>query len=133
MKVRLPQPPIHGFGHRLKEARTRKNIKQWYLSELTGISDNALSNYENDRNLPEIWKLITLCEVLDVDADWLLFGKGEVSSRDEELSHWKHIVDTLYHRHIIDSAQRQTIYENMLEYQLNLKERREFEKNGTVS
>lgn len=131
--MKTPQKAIAGFGQRLKQTRIKKGIKQWYLSELTGISDNLLSKYENDYNSPQINNLVSLCKVLDVSADWLLFGKGEISSRDEELAHWKHIVDTLYHRHIIDSAQRQTIYENMLEYQLNLKERREFEKNGTVS
>lgn len=131
--MKTPQKAIAGFGERLKQTRIKKGIKQWYLSELTGISGNLLTKYENNYNSPQVNNLVSLCRVLGVSADWLLFGKGEVSSRDEEFVHWKHVIDTLYHRQIIDSSQRLTIYENMLEYQLNLKERREFEKNGTVS
>lgn len=65
------------FRDRLKEARMAKGFKQIELSELIGLSKNAVSNYENGTSNPNVDVLYKIFDVLDVDPNFLF--QDEVS------------------------------------------------------
>lgn len=56
----------------LKQARTRKGLKQEELAKLVGKSKNVISNWERGDNKPDADTLFELCDILNVDANFLL-------------------------------------------------------------
>lgn len=62
-----------GFAERLQQARLKKGYKQNELSLLIGRSKNTVSNYENGISKPNLDDLIKLMNLLEVDANFLLY------------------------------------------------------------
>lgn len=66
------------FTERLKQARLNKG---WSLKQLADacaqkyvdlkMNTSSLSNWENDRAVPNIYAVKVLCDVLDVSIDWI--------------------------------------------------------------
>lgn len=56
----------------LKEARTKKGLTQGELANLLGKTKNVISNWERGDNKPDADTLFELCDILDVDANYLL-------------------------------------------------------------
>jgi transcriptional regulator with XRE-family HTH domain len=68
------------LGTRLKEAREAKNLKQSELAAMIGVNSGAvISNWEKDINKPDVEKLPSLCESLEVDITYLLDFNAEVN------------------------------------------------------
>lgn len=61
------------FGHRLKQAREKKKLYQHELATLLNITDGTISNYEKGIAFPRWDKIIKLCEILDVDPNYLFW------------------------------------------------------------
>lgn len=73
------------IGTRLKEWRKLNQLKTTEISENTGISTGALSNYENDKREISSNFLLKLKEVYDADIYYILTGvKNEALSKDEK-------------------------------------------------
>lgn len=64
------------FGSILEELRKDRKMTQKELSEVIFVTTGTISNYENDRYLPDIEKLIMLADYFNVTIDYLL---GRVS------------------------------------------------------
>ncbi|MDD6181137.1 MAG: helix-turn-helix domain-containing protein [Desulfovibrionaceae bacterium] len=62
------------LGERLKELRAGKT--QRWLAEQLGIPQTTLSNYEKDKNEPNIALIHAITAMFAVRTDWLLFGSG---------------------------------------------------------
>lgn len=62
------------FGKRLKEVRKEKHITQSELSEITGISIQAISSYETGQYAPVADYLIDIASALNVSLDYLVCG-----------------------------------------------------------
>ena len=60
------------FGSRLSELRRKKNISQVNLSVACEISQETISTYENDKNMPSCEVLINLANYLGTTTDYLL-------------------------------------------------------------
>ena len=61
--------------HRLRVARTRKNLSIEKTAQLSGISSARL--YRIERGLdPRISEIRALCQCLDISADWWLLGRS---------------------------------------------------------
>lgn len=60
------------FGTRLKYARECHGYSQRELSEKSGVSNAAISRYENDLQEPTVSILKALCLSLDISSDELL-------------------------------------------------------------
>ena len=60
------------FGKNLKEIRTSKHITQIELSEMIGVSQQQLSNYEKSKGYPSVDVLLKLCKILDCSPNKLL-------------------------------------------------------------
>ena len=60
------------LAQNLKLARIKKGYKQEELAKLVGKSKNVISNWERGDNKPDADTLFDLCDILGVDANYLL-------------------------------------------------------------
>lgn len=65
-------------GERISTLRRDRNISQYQLSKLLGVSRQAVSKWENGQSSPDTVNLIQLADVLDVDVEYLATGKKPV-------------------------------------------------------
>lgn len=68
-------------GNLIKEARTRKKYTQRELGDLLGVTNKAVSRWENGESFPDIGILETLSKVLEIKIQDIVVG--EVQSDDE--------------------------------------------------
>lgn len=62
-------------GIRIAQLRQDRGFKQADLADLLHISASAVGMYEQGRRLPSLNTVISLCQIFDVTADYLLTGK----------------------------------------------------------
>jgi len=62
------------LGERIAKRRKVLNLTQDDVAEATGLSNNHISNIENNHSIPSIETLLKICEALDVTPDYLLLG-----------------------------------------------------------
>ncbi len=62
-----------GFGKRLHDLRTKKNMTQGELAERLGVTGQAVSKWENDQSYPDITLIPTIATIFNVEIDYL-FG-----------------------------------------------------------
>jgi len=60
------------IGIRIKSKRESKKLTQEELAELTGLTNNYISNIERTRSKPSIETLIKICNALEVTPDYIL-------------------------------------------------------------
>lgn len=63
------------FGLRVKNIRESMNMTKEDFAKLLGISGQYLGLVEHGKNYLSIEKLKTLCDISNLSADYLLFGK----------------------------------------------------------
>ena len=78
------------IGKFIAERRRSVNLTQMQLAEKLGITDRAVSKWENGRAMPDSSIMLELCEVLGISVNELLCG--ELSKRED---HGKEIDGTL--------------------------------------
>lgn len=59
-------------AERIKELRLEKNLTQTALAKATGISQNAIAQWENESRTPNINAVIVLANFFEVSTDYLL-------------------------------------------------------------
>jgi transcriptional regulator with XRE-family HTH domain len=69
------------FGTRLKAARKQAHYTQVELGKKIGALHNSISNWEKNRNDPDMATMEKLCRILGVSANYLVLG-DEVESVD---------------------------------------------------
>lgn len=62
------------LGERIAKRRKVLNLTQDDVAEATGLSNNHISNIENNHSIPSIETLVKICNVLDVTPDYFLLG-----------------------------------------------------------
>lgn len=67
--------PLEGFGERLREAIYGSGYSTNQLEKLCNVNHSNISRYMTEDMAPSAWTLASLCKVLKVSADYLLFGK----------------------------------------------------------
>lgn len=67
------------IGDRLLALRKKLNLTQNYLAEITEVSQSNYSKYEKNIIEPNYSFLTKIIDKLDVDSEWLLFGKGTIN------------------------------------------------------
>ncbi len=60
--------------NRIKELRTKNNIKQTELCKRLGVSQAALSGWETGKYEPDVESLKIMADIFDVSVDYLLGG-----------------------------------------------------------
>ncbi|MBU1145232.1 MAG: helix-turn-helix domain-containing protein [Firmicutes bacterium] len=63
------------IGNFICEIRKRKGYSQAQLGDLVGVSNKAVSKWENGRGLPDTLLLLKLSEILEVSVDEILKGE----------------------------------------------------------
>lgn len=71
------------FSIRLREARIAAGLNQSQASRLLEISQAYVSMMESNYRLPDAPLVARLCEIYDVDANWLL-GLSDESNLDPQ-------------------------------------------------
>ena len=60
------------IGQAMKAARKRSGLSQYQLSAMTGITREAISNYERDITNPQIFTVCAIADVLNMSIDELV-------------------------------------------------------------
>jgi len=63
---------MDSLGQRIVQYRTKAGLTQKALASAIGVSPQALSYYENDRNDPPTTVLVKIAEILNITGDKLL-------------------------------------------------------------
>ena len=66
-------------GNLIREARTKKNYTQSKLGDLLGVSNKAVSRWENGESFPDVGILENLATVLDIRIQDIITGNTEVN------------------------------------------------------
>lgn len=65
------------LGRQIKKYRNEQSLSQEELADKVFVSRQTVSNWENDKNYPDIKSLLLLSEVFDVSLDSLVKGDIE--------------------------------------------------------
>lgn len=60
------------FSQRLQQLRERKKISRKSLSELCGLSSDAVRRYERGEAEPTLHSLIAIAEYFEITVDYLI-------------------------------------------------------------
>ena len=82
------------IGKFIAELRKEKKMTQIDLANKLGITDRAISKWENGRGLPDLSLLTPLCEILDVSINELLSG-SRLDKKDYQEKLEKNIIDAI--------------------------------------
>ena len=63
-------------GKKIKEIRQKQNLSQQKFAELYGVTYQAVSKWENGKNMPDITILKQICEDNNIDINTLLETKS---------------------------------------------------------
>ena len=63
------------IGRFIAERRKEQNLTQMQLAESLGITDRAISKWENGRALPDCSIMLDLCKILEISVNDLLSGE----------------------------------------------------------
>lgn len=63
------------IGKFIAAVRKQKNLTQMQLAELLGITDRAVSKWENGRAMPDVSLMTPLCDILGITVNDLLSGE----------------------------------------------------------
>ena len=76
------------IGKFILELRKEKNMTQQELADKIGVTDRAISKWENGRGMPDLSLMKPLCEILGITLNELISGerieKKEIQKKSEE-------------------------------------------------
>ena len=91
------------IGKFIAECRKEKNMTQQELAEKLGVTDRAISNWENGRRLPDLSLISLVAGELDVSVAELLNGR---KLNKEELEELKTTIDKLLEYNTVEEIKR---------------------------
>lgn len=94
---------MNSLGSRLRESIREMGITQKELSEVTGLTQAAISRYVNGNRQPGAQNIGILADALGVSADYLL-GVGATQTEVEQA-----LGTVLNHANELSLAQRETL------------------------
>lgn len=68
---------MNSIGERIYELRKQRNMSQGDLADELDVSRQTVSKWENSSSVPELEKIIRLCEIFKVSSDYILRGITE--------------------------------------------------------
>jgi phage repressor protein C with HTH and peptisase S24 domain len=74
---------LNGIGDRLREIRVQSALNVSELSRMIGVPYKSISNYERGERKATVEYLALVSEHLGANVEWLLFGKGNMFSTEE--------------------------------------------------
>lgn len=75
------------YSENLKKLRFELKLSARELAEKLGVSTGSIQNYEVSKREPNYNFMLLLCELLNVNLNWFVTGKGEMFNKtpNEEL------------------------------------------------
>ncbi|MEI5991547.1 hypothetical protein A5881_003084 [Enterococcus termitis] len=73
------------FGQKIKELRTKNQLTQEKFAIRLNVTRQAVSNWENNRNLPDLELLILISSIFHISLDELILGGNNVNNMTEKL------------------------------------------------
>lgn len=70
------------LGDRLRYIRKKNGYTQGSLSEAIGVSRGVIYNLEKNKTVPQLIVINAICNILNINRDWLLYGTGEIENTD---------------------------------------------------
>ncbi len=70
------------IGNQLYELRKKKNLSQEEVAEKLNVTRQTISKWETDQSMPDLDKIVPLCELYGISADALLKGTVDVKQRE---------------------------------------------------
>lgn len=74
------------IGKFISKLRNEKNMTQMELADKIGVTDRAVSNWENGRRMPDLSLIKVLCDELDITINELLSGSKVNNSNITKIS-----------------------------------------------
>ena len=75
IKMKIQSYDYKPIGARIKQARLNKRYTQEYVGEFIDVSNKHISEIERGIAGLSMSALMKLCELLEISADYILFGK----------------------------------------------------------
>ncbi|HBG6316230.1 TPA: helix-turn-helix transcriptional regulator [Clostridioides difficile] len=66
------------INKRVKEIREDTNLSQQKFGEKLGVSRDVISNIENNRVEVKTVFINHMCEIFNINKEWILTGEGEI-------------------------------------------------------
>ena len=92
--------PTKNIGARIKAVRLNAGLTQQAFSDSLGVSQGYLSDLEKEIKTPSDTLLIALSNLYEINMDWLLSGKGELSSPSARQS-----LDLAFMKEVIEAVE----------------------------
>ena len=70
------------FGNQIKNIRKKENLTQEQFAIKLNVSRQAVSNWENNKNLPDIGMLILMSNVFKISLDELIKGDDHMNKME---------------------------------------------------
>lgn len=73
------------FNDQIKQLRQKNNLSQSQFAEKLNVTRQAVSNWENNRNLPDLAMLIEISQVFHISLDQLILGDEHMNKMTQKL------------------------------------------------
>lgn len=73
------------FGQKIKEIRKQNALTQEQFAYQLNVTRQAVSNWENNRNLPDLELLIMMADIFHLSLDELILGGTNMNNLTEKL------------------------------------------------
>ena len=73
------------FGEQIKQLRVDRKLTQQSMADKLGVTRQAISNWENNKNLPDIEMIIVISKTFSLTLDELILGGKEMNNMTEKL------------------------------------------------
>lgn len=81
----IQSPDLPMLGKRIARLRKERNLVQYDLAVLMGISQSSIGMIETNKRDPNSWLIVRLCMALQVSADYLLGLSGNIDGSKEKM------------------------------------------------
>ena len=73
------------FGKQIKQMRVERKLTQEQMADRLGVSRQAVSNWENNKNLHDLELIIAISKLFSVSLDDLILGGNTMNNLTEKL------------------------------------------------
>ena len=95
------------IGKFIQQLRKEKNMTQKDLAEKLGVTDRAISKWENGRGMPDLSLMKALCDELDISVNELLSGE-KIESENYQERFEENILNT------IEYTNKKVVHKNLI-------------------
>ena len=89
------------IGKFIAECRKEKNMTQQELADKLGVTDRAISHWENGRRLPDYSLLKDLCDVLSISINELFSGEKISNDKKKAEENMKKLITENYYKKLL--------------------------------